>query len=181
MPNAKGTTLIGAVRFLRHHRQRALGVLRPEHHHYLDERIQPSKWYPEADLLNLIETIVELIPASREEALTLMGAQTAREHLEGVYSHLAGGRDLTPSTSQAFALWASQHDSGRLEIEKLGPNEALMTVRDFGLPSEAMCGIFAGYFTELIRLQGGESVSANKLECVLRDDPRCAWQVSSKS
>ena len=180
MPNAKGTTLLGAVRFLRRHRELALEHLKPELHRYLDERILEAKWYPEADLLALIEAMLPLIPGPRDEVLASMGAHSAREHLQGIYSHLTGGRSATPSPSQAFALWASQHDTGRLKIESSSPDEMVMSVRDFGHPSETMCGIFGGYFAELLRLQGARDVRVTQRECVLRGAPQCSWMLKSR-
>lgn len=90
----------------------------PELQHYLEERIQPSRWYPEEDLLALIEAMLPLIPGPRADVLATLGTLTARDHLEGIYSHLSGaGRGSAPSSSRAFALRASQHDTGRFEVE----------------------------------------------------------------
>ena len=180
MAKAKGTTLIGAVRFLRKQRDRAKEHLAPDLHHYLEERVHESSWYPEEDLLALIEAMLELIPGPREDALVMMGTATARDHLEGVYSHLASGG--TPTASRAFALWASQHDTGRFVQERVSAGETEMTVRDFGYPSEVMCGIFSGYFAETMRLQGARNVKVAKQECVNRGDDQCSWYIThSKS
>jgi hypothetical protein len=176
MSKAKGTTLIGAVRFLRSQRDRARELLAPELHHYLEERIHESSWYPEEHLLALIEAMLPMIPGSREDVLKMMGTTTAREHLEGVYSHLAGGS--APTASRSFALWASQHDSGRFEVERLSDRETRMTVRDFGHPSEVMCGIFGGYFAETLRLEGAHDVEITKPECVNRGDGQCTWTLT---
>jgi len=179
LANAKGTTLLGAVRFLRHHRERAAKLLSPQHQHYLEERIQESRWYPEADLLALIEVMLQLLPGPRDESLPMMGTHSARDHMAGIYSHLSGsGKGCAPSQSRAFAIWASQHDTGRFRVEQLGPDKARMTLRDFGHPSETMCGVFTGYFAELLRLDGARDVVATKTGCVLRGDPACSWDVS---
>jgi len=180
MAKAKGTTLIGAVRFLRSQKDRARENLPPELHRYLDERITESRWYPEADLNGLLEALLRLIPGGRDEVLAELGAQTAREHLEGVYSHLSGGESHGIST-RAFALWASQHDTGKFETERIKPGERLMTVRDFGHPSEVMCGILGGYLAETIRVEGATDVKIAKESCVLRGAPKCAWRVTYQS
>lgn len=180
MAKAKGTTMIGAVRFLRHHRERARDVLPPELRFYLDERVRESSWYPEEHLLGLVRALLELIPGPRPEVLASLGAHTAREHLEGVYAHLRGGEGSPTSLSRrAFALWASQHDSGRFELSADAPTELEMRVRAFALPSEEMCGIFGGYFAETLRMQGLADVEVTKTACVLHGAPHCAWRVTA--
>lgn len=176
MAKAKGTTLLGAVRFLRTQKERARELLPPDLHHYLEERVAESRWYPEDDLEGLLEAVLSLMPGPRAETLAAMGAQTARQHLEGVYSHLSGGTAEGVST-RAFALWASQHDTGSFSAERVEPGENLMKVRDFGHPSEIMCGILGGYLAETLRVDGATEVRAIKEACVLRGDPECVWRL----
>lgn len=174
MAKAKGTTLIGAVRHLRKHKERAREILPRDLHHYLEERITESRWYPEADLHLLLKAMLETIPGPRAEILERLGALTAREHLEGIYSHLAGGHS-DGMARRAVALWSSQHDTGRFEITSLSANETIMTVRDFGHPSDIMCGILGGYLAETLRVEGATDVRMQKTACVLRGDPVCSW------
>ncbi len=179
MAKTKGTTLIGAVRFLRSQKDRARKLLPPELHRYLEEQIRESSWYPEADLMALLEAIVPMLPGHRDEVLAAMGAQTAREHVEGIYSHLRF--DASEGMSRrAVALWASQHDTGRFDVAFVAPGETRMTVRDFGHPSELLCGILGGYFAEMLRLTGAADVSVTKEGCVVRGDSECAWLVRSR-
>ena len=174
MAKAKGTTLVGSVRFLRKHKQRARELLPQDLHHYLEERIHESRWYPESDLHQLLQATVSLMPGSRAEILARLGEATAREHLEGIYSHLAKGTHHGVAR-RALALWSSQHDSGSFEVEQLSPSEALMTIRDFAHPSEIMCGILGGYLAEALRVDGATDVKIEKKACVLRGDPACSW------
>jgi hypothetical protein len=179
MAKAKGTTLSGMVRFLRRHKEQAKKLLAPELHGYLEERIHESRWYPEEHLLALVDAMVSLMPGAREKNLEALGAVAAREHLEGIYSHLAGdGKAVVPSATRAFALWSSQHDTGRFEVKRIGPGEVEMLIRDFGHPSPQMCSIFTGYCAELIRFEGARNVVATKRSCVRRGAPHCAWSVT---
>ena len=175
MAKAKGTTLIGAVRHLRKNKAQAREVLPPELHHYLEERITESRWYPESDLHLLLKAMLEMIPGDRDEILARLGAVSAREHLDGIYSHLKGGRS-DGVARRAVALWSSQHDTGRFEITTLSANEMIMTVRDFGHPSEVMCGILGGYLAETLRIDGASDVKIQKTKCVLRGDDVCSWR-----
>lgn len=179
MAKAKGTTLSGMVRFLRRHKEQAKRHLAPELHGYLEERIHESRWYPEEHFLALVGAMVSLMPGAREANLEALGATAAREHLEGIYSHLSGdGKAVAPSTTRAFALWSSQHDTGRFEVKRIGPGEVEMIIRDFGHPSAEMCSIFTGYCAELFRFEGARDVVAAKHSCVRQGAPHCTWRVT---
>jgi hypothetical protein len=176
MAKTKGTTLVAAVRFLRSRREQAREVLPPELRHYLDERINESSWYPESDLSALVDATASLLPGERDEVLANMGVHTAREHLDGVYSHLRL-EDPASMSRRALALWASQHDSGRFDVATVAPGEIRMTVRDFAHPTKTLCGILTGYFVETVRIAGLTSPTIRKDACVLRGDEACIWTV----
>lgn len=178
MAKAKGYTLIGAVKFLRSQKQRARELLAPEHHHYLEERIAEAGWYPESDLEALLEATLALQPGRRDEALFAMGVFSARQHLDGgVYKHLRfDGEGSMPR--RALALWASQHDTGRWKLTPVGPGELTMTIRDFAHPTEILCGINRGYFSEALRLAGAVDVRVEKQACMARGDGECRWRVT---
>jgi len=177
MSKAKGTTLVALVKFLRSQRERALAALPPTLHAYLDERIQASSWYPEADLLNLIRVMVAMIPGPREAVLAQLGVALAREHLEGIYGHLKLDASGDPATlaRRCFALWGSQHDTGTFRIEVERPGRALLEVRDYALPSAEMCGILTGYLGESLRLGAAANVRVVKQACRLAGDDVCNW------
>ena len=109
MANAKGTTMISFVRFLRADLGRALEILPPEHHHYLDERIALSSWYPEEDLLALIRAGTSLLRGEREAALRGFGRADAHEQLGGgIYADLRQSDDPLALPRRVFALWSSR-------------------------------------------------------------------------
>lgn len=177
MAKAKGTTLISLVKFLRSQRERALALLPESVHCYLDERIQPSSWYPEDDLLALLRGMLQMLPGGRDENLERMGAAVAREHMEGVYGHL---RSEDPDTlvRRSVALWASQHDSGTFRVAIEAPGRARYEVRDYARPSPEMCAIFKGYFAETLRVSGWVGVAVEKQSCVLHRADACSWLVT---
>jgi hypothetical protein len=175
MAKAKGTTIVGAVKFLRGRRAEALRLLDPRLHPYLDERIFPTSWYPERDLLELIRAVARLLPLPEARAFEEMGRQTAREHSEGVYAHLAGG-DALQIGRRAFALWSSQHDTGRMSMERTGPGSARAEVLDFGHPSRELCAIVRGYMLETFRASGIANPQGREVACCCQGDPACAWE-----
>ncbi len=177
MAKAKGTTLVTLVKFLRSQRERSLAALPPSLHGYLDERIQVSSWYPEADLLALMRAMLGMLPGARETVLAQMGVALAREHLEGIYGHLRLDAHADPATfaRRCFALWGSQHDTGSFHIVIEAPGRARLDVREYALPSLEMCGILTGYLGESLRLSGVANLRVTKGACRLQSGDVCEW------
>jgi len=177
MAKAKGTTIVELVRFLRRHREASLAALPEPLRHYLDERVHPSSWYPEEDLLGLARVVAPMLPSVVGDPYQAMGRATARGHLEGAYAHLvAGAESPLAIPARAFALWATMHDSGRLETIVEASDALRVELSDFGLPSREMCAIVGGYLAEALRLLGLGSTRADELACRLDGAPRCAWR-----
>lgn len=178
MAKAKGTTLVALVRFLRAHRDAARAALPAHLQHYLENRVLPSSWYPEQDLLELLRVVAPMLGASVPDPFELMGRLAARDHLEGAYAHLFEGVDHPLAIPRrAFAMWATMHDTGRFECVEEGPGSARVELADFALPSREMCSVVAGYLSETLRLCGFEAEPAEKLDCRLDGAPRCSWRV----
>lgn len=174
MANAKGSVLVGPVKYLRKRRDAALALLAPEHAHYLDTEIRLSSWYPEQDLVALVRAVAQLMSYRPEEAIEAMGAAGAHEHA-GVYGDLL--RTLE-STSSVFALWSSQHDSGELRGIFDTPTTARVRLIGFDSPSDVNCLLCRGYIRGVLAANGFEDISIEKPRCVLQDDPHCEWRLS---
>ncbi len=62
MACANGMTVINAVKYLRKNKDAAKEFLPPKLHGYLEKRILVSEWYPEQDILPILQTLAKLIP-----------------------------------------------------------------------------------------------------------------------
>jgi hypothetical protein len=178
MAKAKGSILVPMVKYLRKQRERALALLPPELHSYLNEKIIVSAWYPEEDLLGLIRTRLQIEAASPEQVLETMGRLTAQGHHEGVYAHLLedGG-----SSHAAGALWSSQHDTGALVRTREGSGQIRIDLEGYAHPSREMCTIIQAYLGETLRFAGLADVVATELSCVTRGAERCSWRFRWRS
>jgi hypothetical protein len=179
MARAKGTTLVGLVKFVRRHRAEAAGLLPAALRHYLEDRVVLASWYPEEDLLGLARAVACLMPPAAGDPWEVMGRVSARDHLEadGTYAHLLdGAQDPLAIPARAFALWASQHDSGKLETRIDGPASASVRLVEFAAPSREMCGIVGGYLAETLRLVGFAAPAAEKTACRADGAPACTWR-----
>ena len=111
MANAKGAVLLGPIKFLRKRCDAARELLPESLHHYLEQDIRLSGWYPETDFVELIRASARLMPGELDAAIEQMGVVGARAHAE-FYG------DLRPrgsgSSSRVFALWSTQFDAGAM-------------------------------------------------------------------
>ena len=174
MSKVKGSAMEGAVRFLASKREAAEPLLATPLLHYLDERISTASWYPEEDLVALIQVMLRLIPGDRDEGLEQMGRSTARGHLERTYTHLienGGPRNLG---IRAFALWSAMHDSGEMHVVDQSIGSMRLSLSGYGHPSEELCKISCGYILEVLA-QNGIYAEVTKLSCAVTGDEACVW------
>jgi hypothetical protein len=173
---AKGTNLLSAVKFLRRHREAARAALPPALHHYLEERVLPTSWYPEEDLIALLRVMAPMIGEGGDGAFELMGRLTVREHTEGVYERLLKGGDPLNVARRASALWQSQHDTGRLTLCDPAPGRARFELADYGHPTREMCVVVTGYIREALTGSGFAELAIRKTRCTVNGDRTCVWE-----
>ena len=174
MAKVKGTNVISAVKLLRKNRDAARASLPSALHHYLEERVLPTSWYPEEDLAALLRAMAPLLRDVAADPFELMGRAAVREHMAGVYEHLLRG-DRHSMARRVGALWQTQHDTGRLHMIEEGPGRARWELSGYGHPSREMCGTIRGYVLEALTGLGFPDVRVAKAACVLDGADRCAW------
>lgn len=169
---AKGTVLIGAVKYLRSRKEDSAKILPDDLQHYLSKRLSPALWYPEEDSLQLIKALVQLMPGDPESVLEQLGLMRARALGKGIYSHLVkdGGTD-----SSTRALWASMHDTGDLTIVSEKDHVLLFRLSGYANPCHEMCVIVGSYIQETLRM-GGRFAKVTKVDCALSGSEACTWR-----
>jgi len=175
MAKSKGTNMIDLVKFLRTERETALGALPPELHHYLEERITVSAWYPEEDCYLLMRAMERLLPDSGAELYRKIGILNAKNHLSGSYRSLLSDLRLQTIPIRAEALWKSMHDTGELRVEIEGEAAGRVVLRGYENPGAEMCIVIESYLAEVLRMAGLESIRSAKESCVHRGNPDCVW------
>jgi hypothetical protein len=172
----KGVNMMTAVKALRSSREQAAKVLPPALHRYLEERVLVSSWYPEEDLLALLQALGRMLPPA-PDPFAFMGRHTAREHLSGIYrGHVRPG-NLEGMLTLGTALWRNYHDTGELTAKVESPQCAVLTLRNFAATSREFCRLLSGYFFELAVQGGTEKVDVVKLACSLDGADDCRWRM----
>jgi hypothetical protein len=177
MARTKGAHVIQAVKVLRSQRERALAVLAPELHRYLDERILPSTWYPTEDHLALLRALVSLLPGGGVDPWVLLGRGNAQMDLGGLYRRQLKPGDPGRTLEVTQAIWSSAYDSGRVEVAVGGDQSATVKLLDPGFRSRELCRILTGYMMEAVTLAGGRDVQVQHVRCAMTFGIECVWQV----
>jgi hypothetical protein len=174
MAKVKGAHVINAVKVLRAQRERALAILPPALHRYLEERILPSTWYPFEEHIELLRTVAALIGGAPWE---IMGRGTARMDLSGIYKHHLRNGDAARTLHAMAAMWKSAHDTGELTITVDGERHATARLRGFAPRSVEICGICTGYLMETVFMALNRQPRVVHTECRARGGRECVWSV----
>ena len=178
MPNTKGSNVLELVRFLRSRRDEARELLPSALHHYLEDRIEVTRWYPEEDSAGLQRAVAALFPVTDEDAYELMGSLDAQLHLKGVYGHLLENARTEVLPLRITALWSSVHDTGKVRVAQTQPGRSQIDLTDFGATSIEVCSSATGYIREVFRMTGVENLNVRKSSCRLSGDDICSWTVT---
>ncbi|MFQ5457989.1 MAG: hypothetical protein ACE5FC_06005, partial [Myxococcota bacterium] len=146
-------------------------------HHYLDQRILVSEWYPESDQLALLRVIVRFMPKNEVDPWELMGRFTAERDLGTLYKSLVRPHDPVGTLRNGALFWGRYHNTGRVTVTLEGEGAGRITLEDYGMPSREMCGILGGWYRELVRTVGGRNVEITHGRCVSRGADACEWGV----
>jgi hypothetical protein len=168
----KGIGIVDIVRALRAERERALRVLRSNLHHYLDERIAISAWYPETDFLGLMEAFMRVQKGATWERA---GVLSARAALTSVYRNIVVEHDVPESAHRMRVNWRNYHDTGALSVENL-PSLVRVTVEGYCMVSAELCRLNQAYFGEILTLAGALVTEQSKLRCTTSGHSACLWE-----
>jgi hypothetical protein len=180
MANAKGMSLTERVEFLRSRRDQAKALLPSELQHYLDEKINVARWYPEPDMIGLVRVLARLLPPGDEPPLVTSGRLDARHPMQGAYRHLFDGFDLSRVPLRAVTSWRAMHDTGNLHVT-LREREAQVDVVDYGYPSPEMCVMIRPYLEALFGAAGAKHVTSEKNACCLDGAAACSYRIRWES
>ena len=173
MGMTKGTALIGLVKTLRSQRARALELLPAELHHYLDQRVLISSWYPDRGVQRVLKAFIQLMgaPDGWEKA----GVLLARKDLTTVYANLLAGRSVESVLTHISALWGNYHDTGT-EHASFVKGKCRIEIRGFAVRNPDYCRLIGAYNGELVERAGGRVRMVRKVSCTSKGDASCIWE-----
>lgn len=168
----KGTGIISVVRALRARREAAIETLPAALHHYLDQRITISSWYPESEYVVLMTAFLRLYKGVTWHSA---GEIAAREALTGVYRNIVVAGDIGETARRMRVNWRNYHDTGVLSVE-VEPHLVRVRVSEYCLLSSDVCRLNQGYFGALLGLSGSLITESRKVRCRVLGHEACVWE-----
>jgi hypothetical protein len=172
----KGTNVLGTVKALRANRERALPLLLPRLHRYLEERILPSTWYPEADQIEMLRVVACFMPPEPNPYI-VMGRMAAMVDLGGVYRGYVRAGDPKRTVINCPGLWRNYHDTGDMTVTDEGERGSLVRLTGYHAACREMCHVTHGYLLEAAVQSGARAVRINKISCVVQRAVACSWRI----
>ena len=144
---AKGSIVLPMVKLMRQNRERALAILPPDLHYYLEERVIVTHWYPGRDHHRLTQAMGELVDGNWE----MLGRGLALAELTGAYRHVLRPREPVRTLRALPGLWKLNHNTGELDVQWVAP-VATVTVKGWGLALQEHVSIMRAYMLQLLEL-----------------------------
>ena len=167
----RGTGILGPVKGLRVHRQRALELLPERLRGYLSQKIDVGDWYPFSDHLELLQTLIRILPFNGD-SWEWMGQLTASFDLIEVYPFTVQPGDPPGTLLRLPEVWLLYHDAGELKVTLSNGCDASIELDGFAFTTDEYCRLLTGYFSEAVRLAGGDEV---EMSCAERGESSARW------
>ncbi len=178
-PNVRGVAVLNAIRFVRETRgtgrhDEVVAALPAARRAVFLAQVREAAWVPLDDFVAYMETAQRLLAPHEPGFFRELGRFAGR--LEREASNF-GVMVVDPLTAMRMGpmVWRSFHDSGRLEVETVGPLEGLARVHDFPA-SRAMCDRRCGAWETLISTEQLQAEATETL-CQLGGHPFCQTRV----
>ena len=156
---------------------KVLNSMSAEDQHALKGILSPASWFSFELGKRLDEAIVQVLGGGNPEVFERIGAQSARENLEGMHRPF-----LQPGHPQKFLektghIYSFYYDTGRRDYQPVGSQEGLLTTYDAETFSEADCLTIIGWHKEALKMCGAEWVEMREEECRAKGAPTCRYRI----
>jgi hypothetical protein len=173
MPSVKGTILVPLIKALRARREDARAALPRELHHYLEERVLLTAWYPEHEHLTMLRVLGKLLSLN---SYVTMGTVLAQFELNGVYRAQLHEGDAMRTIRGFTQFWPINHDTGTIEIvERDGGASVILS--GYVIIAREICEIISGYVEEAVRMAIGRAPQVSHARCRANHAATCVWEI----
>ena len=183
MGKIKGMALIPIVKALRSMHSDAVEAVPGELRYFLSEKIFPSGWYSEDELMVLLQCLVELLPP-RPDIWEWMGAFGAKENFSDIYaSAIYPGRPEL-GLKRYPRIWRLYHDNGRVAVSFPEPGRSTIDISAYLVQRRDFCRLQAGHFQTLLELAGARDVEVQAVQIAAGSRParwRLRWKPPERS
>ena len=156
---------------------RVLAVLPVDDVRGIQGVLTPASWFPFEIAERLDKAIVEVLGGGKPEIFEQIGAQSARENLEGIHRPFLQPGNPKKFLERAGMVYAFYYDTGRREYQSVGPQEGVLTTHDAETFSAGDCLTVIGWYKEALRMCGADHVEMRETECRARGDAVCRYRI----
>lgn len=136
------------------------------------------EWIASRDVCRFYESIVEVLGRGDRKILKACGAFSARRNMQSFATRMAAWI-LTPEFvfRRSEALWRQYNDEGELKLVTFEPGICRIEIARVPTPHWGMCTSLEGWCEELSKAVGWRDVVATHVECRVREDARCLYEI----
>jgi hypothetical protein len=173
---AKGTSLVDLVKMARKQRADFERLLPEETRRLLDTRILGGSWYPEQHLRDLLVAADRVLGKGDLTYCRKLGKVAAHQALEKTYRAVVVPGDVVASLRLLAVSWTFMHNTGTVTVQTPSEGVVRVALERFGLPSRALCAVFAGWLEGKVEVAGGQARVVEE-KCRVRGDEACVYAV----
>lgn len=179
MPRVKGSMLAMVVKTIRGDQTRYLRSKVPAAHRDLVESMILSiHWYDFQVYRELVDFLVLEAARGDMQVVRQWGRLAAEQALGSVYQAVVTRGDAQATLRNHEGFFRRFFDFGDLELQLLGPGQALVSLVDFANDWEAIHMLFAGWLERAVQLAGADSVKVDLVARSWAGDPATRYKVS---
>ena len=173
--HVKGSIFVKVVKSLRARREQAEPLI-PQHlRSYLDCRVLGTEWFPEADYLELMKVVAQLVDSGEVEVWEFLGRDSARVDYEGLYRQFIVGKVPAAALRGVQIMWPLRHDTGTVTIDLQGPGKAAVHLRGYALKAPEVLRAIQGTIWQTLHMAGATDI---RLRCHQRPGSGVTWSAS---
>lgn len=159
MSRVKGSLFVHFVKTVRANKQGVYDAyLTEEDHRLIEGRVLPSSWYPFETYKRFFQAVAREEVRDDPVRIQRWGREFCEEIMLSIYKRML--TDTTPMQTlrRYSSMFSMFYDFGTLELEELGPREAVLAIRDFDPDFEELYQLIYGWVARSLELSGGRDV-----------------------
>lgn len=178
MRKIKGTLVLGMVKTVRRDKGGAIMSRLGEAAQKLcNSRILPVGWYPLEPYQEVFNAVVDVVAGGDMEMVRQWGRTYAEEVVGSVYRSAIVPGDPIGSLSRYENLFGHFYSFGTLTVERRGPQEALLRIRDFDPDWEAAYHLIRGWLEQTLVLGGARNPQVDFEGRSWQGDPETRYRI----
>lgn len=178
MRQVKGTLVVGMVKRVRRDKTGGLLSRLGEAEQALcQSQILPVGWYPFETYRNVFDTVVDAVAGGEMEVVRQWGRAYAEEVVSTIYRSAIVAGDPIASLAKYETLFGHFYSFGTLEVERVGPREALLHIRDFDPDWEPAYHLIRGWLEQTLVLGGARNPRVEFESRSWQGDPETCYRI----